>query len=112
MAVSQSYIEYVVDQLGRVAKITTRKMFGGVGVYGDGLFFALMDDDMLYLKVDDSNRGDFEDAGMGPFRPFEGDDRAMAYYELPADLLEDVDALRPWVEKAISVARAKKKKKK
>ena len=111
MAVSQSYIDFVVDQLGRVAVVTTRKMFGGVGVYGDGFFFALMDDDVLYLKVDDSNRGDFEKVGMGPFKPFDDNPNVMQYYELPAELLEDVDALRPWVEKATAVARAKKKKK-
>lgn len=111
MSVNQSYLDFVVDQLSRVAVITTRKMFGGVGVYGDGLFFALMAGDVLYFKVDDTNRADFEKAGMGPFRPYEDDDRAMAYFELPADLLEDTDALRLWVEKAIAVARSKKRKK-
>lgn len=85
-------------------------MFGGVGFYGDGLFFALMARDSLYFKVDDSNRRDFEGAGMGPFEPFEGDSRAMQYYEVPTDLLEDVEALGPWVEKAIAVARSKKRK--
>ncbi|HEU0297835.1 MAG TPA: TfoX/Sxy family protein [Longimicrobium sp.] len=111
MSVTPEYREFVLEQLGRVAPVTSRAMFGGVGIYSGGLFFALMDDDTLYLKVDDSNRGDFEAAGTGPFRPF-GDDRdVMQYYELPADLLEDADQLRPWVEKAIEVARRKRKKK-
>ena len=62
--------------------------------------------------MDDTNRADFEAAGTGPFRPF-GDDRdVMQYYELPADLLEDADRLRPWVEKAIDVARRKRKNRK
>jgi DNA transformation protein len=106
MAVSAAYREYVLEQLGRVAPVTSRAMFGGVGVYADGLFFALMDDDALYLKVDDSNRGDFEAAGMGPFRPFGDAQPPMRYYELPADLLDDTDRLRPWMEKAVEVARA------
>ncbi|HEU0077399.1 MAG TPA: TfoX/Sxy family protein [Longimicrobiaceae bacterium] len=112
MAVTPEYREFVLEQLGRVAPaVTARAMFGGVGVYSGGLFFALLDDDTLYLKVDDTNRGDFEAAGTGPFRPF-GDDRdVMQYYELPAELLEDADQLRPWVEKAIDVARRKRKKK-
>lgn len=112
MAVTPEYREFVLEQLGRVAPaVTSRAMFGGVGVYSGGLFFALLDDDTLYLKVDDGNRGDFEAAGTGPFRPF-GDDRdVMQYYELPAELLEDADQLRPWVEKAIDVARRKRKKK-
>ena len=111
MAVTSEYREFVLEQLGRVAPVTARAMFGGVGVYSDGFFFALMDDDTLYLKVDDANRPDFEAAGMGPFRPFEGAG-AMQYYELPADLLEDAERLRPWIDKAIGVARRSRKGKK
>ena len=115
MAVSREYREFALDQLGRVAPVTSRGMFGGVGVYSDGLFFALMDDDRLYFKVDDSNRGDFEELGMGPFRPFGDETKPMQYYEVPGDLLEDHGRLRPWVEKAIQVSRsaaAGKRKKK
>lgn len=112
MAVSPGYRDYVLEQLARVAPVTSRAMFGGVGVYSDGLFFALMDDEALYLKVDDTNRGDFEAIGMGPFRPFGDETHVMQYYELPADLLEDAEALRPWVEAAIDVARRSRKAKK
>ena len=111
MPVSADYREFVLEQLGRVVPVTSRSMFGGVGIYSDGLFFALLDDDTTYLKVDDSNRGDFEAAGMGPFNPFDDPKQVMQYYELPADLLEDADALRPWVFKALDVARAARKKK-
>lgn len=112
MPITPEYREFVLEQLGGVAPgLTSRAMFGGVGVYSGGLFFALMDDDTLYLKVDDANRPDFEAAGMGPFRPFEGAG-AMQYYELPADALEDAERLRPWVEAAIDVARRSRKKKK
>lgn len=108
MAVTSEYREFVLEQLGRVAPVTSRAMFGGVGVYSNGFFFALMDNDTLYLKVDDTNRPDFEAAGTGPFRPFEGGG-AMQYYELPADLLEDTERLRPWIDKAIDVARRSRK---
>jgi DNA transformation protein len=112
VSVSNEYRDYVLEQLARVTPVTSRRMFGGVGIYTDGLFFALMDDDTLYLKVDDGNRGAFEAIGSGPFRPF-GDERAMQYYELPADLLEDTDALRGWVNGAVDVAvRAKGRKRK
>jgi len=111
MAVSREYREFVLEQLGRVAPVTSRSMFGGVGIYSDGLFFALLDNDTTYLKVDDSNRADFTAAGMGPFSPFGDPSMVMQYYELPADLLEDADALRPWVFKALDVARAARKKK-
>lgn len=86
-------------------------MFGGVGIYAGELFFALIAEDTLYFKVDDSNRPDFETRGMGPFLPF-GDERdKMQYYEVPAGLLEEPEALRPWVEKSIVVAAEKRSKK-
>lgn len=113
MAVSPEHREFVLEQLGRVApQITARAMFGGVGVYSGGLFFALMAGETLYLKVDDANRPDFEAIGMGPFNPFGDEKHVMQYYELPADLLEDADRLRPFVDGAIDVARRARKSKK
>jgi len=111
MAVSSSFRTFVLEQLSRVIpRIRARSMFGGVGIYAGDLFFALIADDTLYFKVDDSNRPDFEAAGMGPFLPY-GDERdKMQYYQVPADLLDDPDALRPWAEKSIAVAAKKKTK--
>jgi DNA transformation protein len=105
MAVDESFLEFVEDQLTQIVSIRSRRMFGGVGIYGDDFFFAIIADDTLYFKVDDTNRPDFEAAGMGPFLPYGDPTKPMQYYRLPADLLEDVDALVPWVRKAISVAR-------
>jgi DNA transformation protein len=106
MAVNPSYRAFVLDQLCRVAPgIRARGMFGGVGIYADDLFFALIGGGTLFLKVDDHTRPDFEDAGMGPFQPFGEGGEVMQYYELPADVLEEPDRLKPWVEKAIGVAR-------
>jgi DNA transformation protein len=105
MPVSPSYRDFILDQLSRVAaSVRARSMFGGVGIYSGDLFFALIADDALYLKVDDGNRGDFEALGMGPFRPFGEGGEVMQYYEISADVLEDPEALRPWVEKSIAVA--------
>ena len=113
MPVTPSYRAFVLDQLGRVTEgIRARGMFGGVGIYAGELFFALIDDDTLYLKVDDTNRPDFVSAGMGPFMPFGEDGEVMQYYELPADILEGGEALDEWVKKSIEVARRAKKKKK
>jgi len=111
MSVSASYREFVLDQLGAVAPVSAKSMFGGVGVYSGGLFFALMADDRLYFKVDDSNRGDYEAKGMGAFHPF-GDERAMSYFEVPEDALEDVEDLADWMTKALKVAASKPRKKK
>ena len=64
-------------------------MFGGVGIYAGDLFFALIADDTLYLKVDESNRTDFETRGIGPFRPYGETGEAMQYYPVPDELVED-----------------------
>ena len=86
-------------------------MFGGVGLYSGDLFFALMDDDTLYFKVDDITRPGFEERGMGPFRPGGEDGEVMQYYEVPADVLEDAEALAPWVADAVGVARRARSRK-
>ena len=113
MSVSESYRTFVLDQLGRVIeRVRIKRMFGGAGVYAGEFFFALIDDDVLYLKVDDTNRPDFVARGMGPFSPFGEGGEVMQYYQVPEDLLEDPEELKPWVEKAILAAVRKKKKKK
>lgn len=105
MAVSPSFRSFVLDQLGRVApRVRDRGMFGGVGIYSGDLFFALIDEDILYFKVDDTNRQDFEGRGMGPFRPFGDGGEVMQYYQVPDEVLDDAEALQAWTEKAIAVA--------
>ena len=109
MPVSPSFKAFVLDQLSRaVPRVRARSMFGGVGIYAGDLFFALIDDDTLYLKVDDSNRPDFEACGLRPFQPYGETGEVMQYYEVPGDLLEDAEGLRPWAEKSIAVAVRKK----
>ena len=95
----------MLEQLRRAAvDVRARSMFGGVGVYAGDRFFALMDDDTLYFKVDDTTRGRFEARGMGPFRPGGEGGEVMQYYEVPGDVLEDAELLAPWVQDAIAVA--------
>jgi DNA transformation protein len=109
MPVTPSYRQFVLDQLGRVTPaLRARNMFGGVGLYAGELFFALLASDTLYFKADDLNRGDFVARGMGPFRPFGEDGEVMQYYEIPEELLEDPEALRPWLDKAVDAARRAK----
>lgn len=106
MAFTESYKAFVLEQLARVASgIRARRMFGGVGIYCDDLFFALIDDDALYLKSDATTQPEFEALGMGPFRPAGDDGETMGYHQLPAEILEDPDALQHWVDTALSVAR-------
>jgi len=111
MAVSPGFADFVAEQLDGCGPIVTKRMFGGVGIYSDDIFFAIIDNDILYLKVDDSNRKDFEAAGSGPFRPNGEAGETMMYYSVPASVLEDADELVSWGRKAIAVAVAAKGRK-
>jgi len=114
MAVSDRFIAFVVDQLTEFGPVISKRMFGGAGLYSGDLFFAVLDDGRLYFKVDDSNRGDFEAVGMGPFRPMGEGGEVMQYYEVPVEVLEDATDLARWARKAVTVAasaRARKNKK-
>ena len=90
--------------MGQIRPVTSRPMFGGLCFFADGRAFALVSDETLYFKVDDSNRPAFVAAGMGPFLPFGDPDKPMQYYELPIEVQEDPDQLAPWMAKAIAVA--------
>lgn len=106
MPVREEFITFVIDQLADWSPITVRRMFGGAGLFREGRMFGLLANDAAYLKADDENRPDFENVGMGPFRPFEGKKKAMTmpYYEIPADVLEDPDRLAIWADKAYAAA--------
>jgi len=104
IAVSETYLEYVLEQLAPLGQIKSRRMFGGVGIYIGDLFFALIANNALYFKVDDSNRADYLEYSMKPFRPFKNKKASLQYYEVPADVLEDRDLVQKWAQKAIDVA--------
>jgi DNA transformation protein len=109
MAVTPGFADFVVEQLDGCGPIVTKRMFGGVGIYSGDTFFALIDNDVLYLKVDDSTRGDFECAGCAPFRPYGDDRESMNNYSVPVAVLEDADELVAWGRKAIAVALRKRR---
>ena len=96
----------MLDQLEELGGVTPRSMFGGVGLYHRGVFFGILARDTLYLKVGDSNRADYERAGMKPFRPYPDRSGSMNYYAVPLDVLESAPELAIWTAKAIAVARA------
>ncbi len=102
----------IVHQLNQVAPVTTRAMFGGYGLYADGIMFALIAYETLYFKVDDENRADYLEADMGPFlyerhgKPIE-----MSYYQLPETILENPVTLLNWIEKSQAAARRNKRPK-
>lgn len=105
MAVTPGFRDYALEQLGRHAPgARPRAMFGGVSISTTEGTFALIDDDIVYLKGDSRNRDEFIAAGWPPFRPFGAEGSAMGYFAVPGELLEDAEALAPWVALAREAA--------
>jgi DNA transformation protein and related proteins len=105
MGVSDSFREFVLDQLVDLGDITARAMFGGVGLYCDGLFFGLLAGDVLYLKADEINRAAFEAAGGRPFQPYADRPETMKYFSVPVGVLESGDELIKWAEQSHAAAK-------
>jgi DNA transformation protein len=108
MRSSRAFRDFALDQLSGVPGVTARAMFGGIGLYAGDVFFGIIASDILYLKVDDSNRAEYEAAGSRAFRPFA--DRAMVtpYFEAPVGVLESADTLAAWARASIRIASTKK----
>lgn len=108
MAVSDEFLFYVLDQLSELG-VTYRKMFGGAGLYRDGKVFGLIADATVFLKVDDSNRNSFTDAGSRQFRPFPDKEMLMPYYEVPPSVLEDPAEFCEWALCSLLIQSSSKK---
>lgn len=91
MASSDAFLELLRDQLNGLGPIRIRRTFGGAGVYCDGVMFALVSEDTLYLKAGDVNRGEFEARSLAPFHyaTRNGHTTIMSYWRAPEDLLDD-----------------------
>ena len=104
---SASFERFVLDQLADLGTVRSRKMFGGVGLYCDDVFFGIIARDELYLKVDDKTRGRYERAGKRPFKPYPGRQTTMKYYGVPLEVLESSVELTRWAHAAVQAARRK-----
>jgi DNA transformation protein len=112
MPVSPAYKAFVQDVLSEFGPISIRNMFGGAGIYADGVMFAILIDDTLYLKADALSARDFAAEGKGPFT-YRAKGRApvaMSYWEVPERLLDDPEELVAWARRAHAVALAAKSK--
>lgn len=99
------FVAYVLELLQPLGRCSARRMFGGYGIYGDGLMFALVFDGRMYMKVDDSNKAEFVAAGCHPF-VYEGQEKPieMSYWTVPESALESSEEMRPWARLALAAA--------
>ena len=104
-----AYLKEVFEGLGPV---TARRMFGGYGIYHDGVMFGLVANDTLYLKADESTAASFEARGLERFSYDKGDKVVqMSYYLAPEEIWDDPDEAARWARQAFEVAfRAKAKR--
>ena len=101
MPVSRTYKAFVQVLLSEFGPVSIRNMFSGAGIYADGVMFAILVDDRLYLKADSLSARDFAAEGKGPFthRPKGRAPVAMSYWEVPERLLDDPEELVTWARR-------------
>ena len=104
MRVSAGFRDFVLDQLSGVDGLRAKAMFGGVGLYAEDVFFGILAADVLFFKVDDTNRREYERAGSSPFEPYADRAMTMPYYNVPITVLEDPVLLGQWAVRAVAVA--------
>lgn len=111
---SSDFYEFFLEQLEPMGNVVCERLFGGRSLSLDGFTFALAFEDVVYFKVDDKNRGDYESLGSKPFM-YQKKDKTITVsnWEVPADVIEDQDELVRWAWKAWEASvRAKSLKKK
>ena len=119
MPVSSEFVAYVVELLEGFGPAEAKRMFGGYGIYLDGLMFGIVANDTLYFKADETNRPDFEAEGCPPFTyTRQGKELALSYFQAPDDAMDNAEDLCRWAAGAHAAAvrnakpRKKRKKKK
>lgn len=104
------FADYVIEVLAPLGPVQPRKMFGGHGVFYEGLMIGLIADDSLYLKVDKLSKPDFEALDLPPFEYTKnGKTFAMSYQLAPEAIYDDPDEAREWALKAYDAALRNKK---
>jgi DNA transformation protein and related proteins len=108
MSVSDGFLSLLQDLLSDLGRVTSRRMFSGAGVYIDGVIFALVIDDALYLKTDEESRAAFEAEGLKPFSFVKQGKRiSTSYWRAPERLLDDAPEIQRWAKRALKISRQK-----
>ena len=112
MAASKAFLDFLTEQLAGFGPVTIRKMFGGAGIYHQGVIFGLVIEDVFYLKSDAASKAPFEAEGLEPFSydTKDGKRTVMSYWRAPERCLDDPDDMRDWATRAFAVAIAPKPK--
>jgi len=108
--------EFVRELFARFGPVSVRRMFGGAGIWSDGLMFAIEFDGVIYLRVDEASLAEFEREGSKPFvyprakTPGKIGRPSRSFWRLPERLYDDPDGLAVWANRALAIAERKKSK--
>src|SRR5438132_5614349 len=107
MVASDSFAEFLREQLAPLGRIAVRRMFGKTGVFCDGLMFAVVTDDTLYFRVDDGNQAAFEEAKSFPPLNYGKQGRTidLSFWRAPERLFDEPDEFLAWARLALEAAR-------
>ena len=107
MTASPSFSEFLREQLGPLGRLSMRRMFGKTGVFCDGLMFAMVTDDTLYVRVDDHNQATFAEAASTPplnYVAAKGRVIDLAFWRVPDRLFDEPEELLTWARAALAAA--------
>jgi DNA transformation protein len=107
MVASDSFAEFLREQLGPLGAVTMRRMFGKTGVFCDGVMIGMVRDNTLYFRVDDDNRAVFKEASSFPPLNYakKGGTIDLAFWRAPERLFDEPDELVAWARAALAAAR-------
>ena len=102
MATSKDYLEYILDVLSLCDNITAKRLFGGYGLYQNGIIFAIIVENELYFKVDESNINLYQNLNSEPLT-FHAKRKAitMSYWKVPDEIIENKELLVTHLELAV-----------
>jgi DNA transformation protein and related proteins len=106
--------DFIVELFAPFGRVTIRRMFGGAGLFCEGLMFGLVFDGAIFLRVDDASIPDFEREGSVPFvytrakSPGRIGRHSLSYWRLPERLYDDPEELVSWARRAAAIARERK----
>ena len=110
MATNEEFKNFILDQLQGLEDFDTKKMFGGTVLLHQGSAFAKIKHDILWLKTDETNIKEFENAGMKQYTYGKDNSRKLNFFETPLEIIEDRDKLKEWVNRSREIALSRKKK--
>ncbi len=108
MAASTDYLDFILDQLSNWKTVNTKRMFGCVGIYADGLMFGIIAKETIFFKVHETNKEQYLKAGSAPLKLFKNNSIVASFYEVPIAILEDASLFAVWAEESLNIQKRKK----